>query len=271
MKKRLYSVLAAILCVSLLIGSILPLSSAAEEEPTFNTSDPLVLYDFSTKDIGLSMINVANFTYEFSDEGYISITALGDDPSMWLPTPQFKCNQLAYAAIMQRTTSKKQGEFYADRSDGKQMGQEGTNVKFDQNSSGEWAKTIADCSVWTNAGDDVTFTGFRYDPLQLNVPAGEHIDVQYVAFFETREEAERFDFSEYKAKLAYEAAKKEENDKAALEVNWPAPEYKDKETVAEDTAEGTLTYTVSEDQKTVTISYKVNGELRTFTVPNTNQ
>ncbi|MBQ9781415.1 MAG: hypothetical protein IJW00_10805 [Clostridia bacterium] len=272
MKKMLRTLLTTMLCLCIWGSSLLiPIPIAAEDVPAFDTSDPLVLYDFTTDEIGISMTNVANFTYEFMEEGYISITALGDDPSVWLPSPAVRCNQAAYAVIMQRTTSKKQGEFYANRSDGKQMGEAGTNVKFNQDSSGKWAKTIADCSVWTDAGDDVTFTGFRYDPLQLNVAEGEHIDVKYVAFFETREDAEHFDLDEYKAKLAYEEEKKEEEDKSALEVEWPTPEYKDMETVAEDSAEGTLTYTVSEDKKTVTISYKVNGETRTFTVPNTNQ
>ncbi len=272
MKKTLRTLLLTLLCMTLFGGSILvPLPSAAEDAPVFDTSEPLVLYDFTTNEIGLSMNNVHNFTYTFSDEGYISITAQGDDPSMWLPNPPTRCNQTAFAVVYQRTTSTKQGEFYVNRSDGKQMGEEGTNVKFDQDSSGEWAKTIADCSVWTDVDDDVTFSGFRYDPLQLNVVAGEHIDVKYVAFFETREDAERFDLDVYKAKLAYEEEQKKEEDKAALEVEWPVPEYKDMDTVPEDTAEGTLTYTVSEDEKTVTISYNVNGETRTFTVPNTNQ
>ncbi len=272
MKKAIRTLLLTFLCLTLSGSTILmPLPSAAEDTPVFDTSEPLVLYDFTTAEMGLSISNVNNFTYTFSDEGYISITALGDDPSMWLPTPPTKCNQTAFAVVYQRTTSTKQGEFYANRSDGKQMGEAGTNVKFDQDSSGEWAKSIADCSVWTDAGDDVTFTGFRYDPLQLNVTEGEHIDVKYVAFFETREDAERFDLDIYKAKLAYEENQKNEEDKAALEVAWPAPAYKEMDTVPEDTAEGTLTYTVSEDEKTVTISYKVNGETRTFTVPNTNQ
>lgn len=272
MKKAIRTLLLTLLCLTLSVSTILmPLPSAAEAPPVFDTSEPLVLYDFTTAEMGLSISNVNNFTYTFSDEGYISITALGDDPSMWLPTPPTKCNQTAFAVVYQRTTSTKQGEFYANRSDGKQMGEAGTNVKFDQDSSGEWAKSIADCSVWTDAGDDVTFTGFRYDPLQLNVTEGEHIDVKYVAFFETREDAERFDLDIYKAKLAYEENQKDEEDKAALEVAWPAPAYKEMDTVPEDTAEGTLTYTVSEDEKTVTISYKVNGETRTFTVPNTNQ
>ncbi len=271
MKRTLRDLCLIMLSLCILSSMVLiPLSTTAKDAPTFNTSVPLILYDFSTNDIGLSMSNVANFTYEFADEGYISITATGDDPSVWLPNPPVRCNQAAYAVIMQRTTSKKQGEFYANRSDGKQMGEAGTNVKFDQNSSGKWTKTIADCSIWTDADDSVTFTGFRYDPLQLNVTAGEHIDVQYVAFFETQEDAEKFDFDEYKAMLAYEKDKPEE-EQTAPEVDWPAPEYKDMETVPEDTAEGTLTYTVSEDKKTVTISYKVNGETRTFTVPNTNQ
>ena len=272
MKTMLRSMLALLLTAVLLCGTCaLPIPVTAEDAPTFDTSDPLVLYDFTTSEIGISINNAYNFTYEFMDEGYMSITALGDDPSMHLPTPGVTCNQLAYAVIFQRTTSKLQGEFYINRSDGKQMGEQGTNVKFDQNSSGEWAKTIADCSVWTGVGDDVVPTSLRYDPLQLNVPEGEHIDVKYVAFFATREDAERFDFDVYKEKLAYEEEQKKEEENSALEVEWPDPEYKEMETVPEDTSAGTMTYTVSEDGKNVTISYQVNGETRTFTVPNTNQ
>ncbi len=271
MKTTLRSLLALLLTVILLCGTcVMQLPVTAEDVPAFDTSEPLILYDFSTSEIGLSIKNAYNFTYTFERDGYMSITALGDDPSMGLPTPEISCSQLAYAVIFQRTTSKRQGEFYIHRSDGKQMGEQGTNVKFDQNSSGEWSKTIADCSVWTDAGDDVFPTSFRYDPLQLNVPEGEQIDVKYIAFFATREDAEHFDFDVYKEKLAYEEEqKKEEN--SAPEVEWPDPVYKETETVPEDTAAGTMTYTESEDGKTVTISYQINGETKTFTVPNTHQ
>ncbi len=272
MKTTLRSLLALLLTVILLCSTCaIQLPVTAEDAPIFDTSDPLAFYNFSTSDIGYSINNVYNFTYEFADEGYMAITTLGDDPSMHLPAPEASCNQLAYAVIFQRTTSKRQGEFYIDRSDGKQMGLPGTNVKFDQNSSGEWSKTIADCSVWTDAADGVVPTALRYDPLQLNVPEGEKIDVKYVAFFATREDAERFDYDVYMEKLAYEEEQKKEEDNSASKVEWPDPVYKDMDTAPEDTAAGTMTYTESEDGKTVTISYQVNGETRTFTVPNTNQ
>lgn len=271
MKPTLRSILALLLTVLLLCGTCAIQLPVTAEAPTFDTSDPVVLYDFSTSEIGLSITNAYNFNYEFADEGYMAITTLGDDPSMHLPVPTVTCKQLAYAVIFQRTTSKRQGEFYIDRSDGKAMGQPGTNVKFNQNSSGEWSKTIADCSIWADGADDVCPTAFRYDPLQLNVPQGEKIEVKYVAFFTTLEDAERFDFEVYKEKLAYEKDQNEQEENSAQKVEWPDPEYKEVETVPEDTSAGSLTYTESEDGKTVTISYQVNGETRTFTVPNTNQ
>ncbi len=50
--------------------------------------------------------------------------------------------------------------------------------------------------------------------------------------------------------------------------DWPDPTFQEKETVSDDTVNGTLTYVPSADGSTVTISYEENGEIKSYTVPN---
>lgn len=235
-----------------------------------DSSMPTWIYDFTNSDVETKMGGMNNLNYEFKD-GYISFTALGDDPNVILTPPTVTLDKLKYARIEQKTLSKRQGEFYVDRSDGKKMGEVGTNVKYTLNSTGEWATVITPCDAWADADSSINISSFRYDPIQLNVTAGETIDVKYVAFFETEQEAIAFNYDIYLKKLAEEEENKKQEEEASKEVEWPTPVYKDKTTTEADTNPGTLTYTPSQDGKTVTISYAVNGETRTFTVPNTNQ
>ena len=269
MKRKLSALLAIVLAVLMMgsaVAAIIPLAIAAEEK-TFNTTTPSHLFDFTTDEIQDSFQNVNQMTVAMGD-GYTTFTATGGDPYTWIETPACRPNQAQYASIRYRTTAPYKGEFFCTRTDNGAMGTPGTNQQWSWNTSGEWETMVVSNDAWKNASDSVTFQIFRIDPLEGGVAAGSTIDIEYVAFFPTEEEAKGFDFSEYRAKLAWEEEQKKQEEEENKQVDWPDPTHKDMTTTAEDTAKGTLKYTPSADGKEVTISYEVNGKTISYTVPN---
>ncbi|MBE6585645.1 MAG: hypothetical protein E7645_03860 [Ruminococcaceae bacterium] len=242
---------------------------ADEETPTFNTTTPVFIYDFTTDELEGTFANGHDMTHTREDGKYYTFNISGSDPYVWIKCPDMKPVDAKYVAIMHRgNVSNKNIEFYYTRSDNGAMGSTGTTFKFPWTSNGDWAEVIAPCSGWADAGQDITFDIFRLDPLDGAGISGMSIDIQYIAFFGSEADAQGFDYKQYMAKLAWEEeqAKKEEGENA--EVNWPNPEFKELDTSDLDLSEGTLKYAYSEDGKTVTISYEVNGETRSYTVEN---
>lgn len=290
MKKILVILLSLLLAVTLLGSSLLTvmMQVGSEDEvvfpssshPTFdlladnsdgaNTTIPVAFYDFTSADVK-NAISTISFHIRTTEGEYTSLEANWNDPQCTLALPEgVKPCDLGYTLIIYRTTAKRKGEFFAARSDNPTMGTPGTHVQWSWNPSGEWETLLVENTAWKNASEDVTFQGFRFDPLESQVQIGETIDFKFMAFFTTKDEAEGFDFEAYKTLL-----KGEEPETAApvapetdLPYDWPEPEYTEPETSPLDSYAGTLTYTPSADGKTVTISYEVNGETVSYTVPN---
>lgn len=207
--RKLLTVIAVVLAI-LMMGSafatIITLVVGAEEK-TFNTSTPTYLCDLTTDAVHSSFANMSSMVVDMGD-GYTTFKATADDPYTWIQTPTCKPCEAQYAVIRYRTTAQYKGEFFCTRSDNGAMGSGGTNQQWTWNASGEWETIVISMDAWKNAKDSVTFSIFRFDPLQGGVKAGSTIDVQYYAFFATEEDAKGFNFDEYKAKLAYEEEQK---------------------------------------------------------------
>ena len=287
MKKCLLIAAVSLLCL-LMVGSVIftalsladdsvfgdgkhlsyePLADA--EAPTFNTTTPVFIYDFTTDELEGTFANGHDMTHTREDGKYYTFNISGSDPYVWIKCPDMKPADAKYVAVMHRgNVSDKNIEFYCTRSDNGAMGSTGTTFKFPLTSTGDWAKVIAPCSGWADAGEDIAFEIFRIDPLDGAGVSGMSVDIQYIAFFGSEADANGFNYEQYAAKLAWEEeqAKKEEAENAI--VNWPDPEFKEMITEGYDLTDGTLKYTYSEDGSTVTISYDVNGETRSYTVPN---
>ena len=270
-KKKILTVLAVVLAF-LMMGSafatIITLIVGAEDK-TFNTTEPVFIYDFTDDSLISTFANTANMEVE-SKDGFTTFTATANDPYTWLLCPSAKPSEMKYAKILYRTTSDYKGEFFCTRSDNGAMGSAGTNQQWKWDPTGEWETILVDLTAWKDAAESVSFQIFRIDPLEGGVKAGSSIDIKYYAFFSTEADANGFDFDEYKAKIAYEEEQKKAEEEANKEVEWADPTYKEMETTEYDKNEGTLKYTTSEDGKTVTISYEVNGETLSYTVPNNN-
>ncbi len=242
---------------------------AGENPPTFNTSTPVYMYDFTTDHLETTFANGHDVLHTREDGKYYTFNIIGSDPYFWIECPTMKPADAKYVAVMHRgNVSDKSMEFYYTRSDNGAMGSTGTTFKFPLTSTGDWSKAIAPCSGWADAGKDITFDIFRIDPLDGAGISGVSVDIQYIAFFGSEADAQGFDYDQYMAKLAWEEeqAKKDEEENAV--VNWPDPEYKDMDVSDLDLSDGSLKYTYSNDKSTVTISYEINGETRSYTVPN---
>ena len=97
------------------------LTGNADQQSTFDTSKPALLYDFSVSDTASDFKN-GNQTIHVEKEGYYSFRIDGSDPYVWLSQPGVKCSDAQYALIKYRTTCQAQGEFFVQRSDGVEMG-----------------------------------------------------------------------------------------------------------------------------------------------------
>ena len=270
MKKKFVTHLAMILAVLMTVSTCalaITLAIGAADDRTFDTSTPVFIHDLSTSALHGTFVSTMNMTISKGD-GYTTFTATADDPYTLLQTPTCKPSEAKYVNIRYRTTAARRGELFCTRSDKTTMGSSGTNQQWSWNPSGEWETIVVSIDAWKDAGDNVTFSLFRIDPLQSNVRAGESIDIQYYAYFTTEEDANAFDFDEYKAMLAWEEEQKQAAENASKEVEWPDPTYVEMETTEEDSYEGTLKYETSADGSTVTISYTVGENTLSYTVPN---
>ena len=216
MKRKLITALALLLAFLMMgsaLATIIPLAISAEDK-TFNTTDPVFIYDFSNDSLLSTFANTANMNVETRD-GYTTFTATANDPYTWLWCPPAKPSQMKYVKILYRTTGNYKGEFFCTRSDNGTMGSAGTNQQWKWDPTGEWETIIVDLTAWKDAKDSVTFSIFRIDPLEGGVKAGSSIDIKYYAFFTTEADANGFDFDEYKAKIAYEEEQKKAEEEAA--------------------------------------------------------
>ena len=290
MKHSLKRAVASILCASLLGGAAFMLGCAttdtnktsqlwnktpysldalSSEKPTVNSTLPISYMDLTDY---YGFAGPAHVTYEVTKGSHTTFTATGDDPVVNLYNPEFKPSECKSIAIIYRTDMNKDGEFYANRSDGVAMGQPGGTLVWRWTPTKEFTKMAVVCTPWKDCDENVTFTGFRFDPLNPKINAGDSIDIRFIAFFDTEDGAEKFNYDEYKKLLDWEKENPDEADKeenmTGPTVDWADPAYKDMDTTPEDTRAGSLTYTESADGTSVTISYKVGNETVSYTVPN---
>lgn len=240
----------------------------ASEKPEVNSTIPIHYMDLTTY---YSFAGPANVESKVTEGSHTTFTATADDPLLNLYTPEFKPSECKSVAIIYRTDMDKDGELYCNRSDGVQMGQQGGIQVWRWIPTKEFAKMAVVCDAWKDCDESVTFTGWRFDPLNPRINPGDSIDIRCIAFFDTEDGAAGFNYDEYKKLLDWEKQNPdndEQEEETGMTVDWADPAYKDMETTPEDTRAGSLTFTESEDGKTVTISYKIGDEVKTYTVPN---
>ena len=278
MKKTVLLITSLILCLACIAGTVVTVfagaSATASDSTTFETSVPGLLYDFSLSETADDFRNGHDTVHEEKD-GYYSFVITGSDPYVWLSEPGVKCADAKYVLFYYRTDCPAQGELFVQRSDGVEMGQGGSHKSWQWNASGEWEKQIVYLDSWADANASLKIV--RLDPLANGpfVNGETTIDIAYIAFFASEEDANNFNMEEYKKYLAYEQqlkaeeeSKRQEEEEANKQVEWADPTPEELPTFSVDSEQGSLTYAVSADGKEVTISYLLNGETVSYTVPN---
>ena len=144
MKHSFKKAVVSILCASLLGGAVALMScttatmqdnhrfsmekqnysfeNLASEKPEVNSTIPVFYMDLTTY---YSFAGVGNMTLQITEGSHTTFIATTDDPMATLYTPDMKPSQCKSVAIIYRTDMDKDGELYANRSDGVQMGQPG--------------------------------------------------------------------------------------------------------------------------------------------------
>lgn len=186
--KRIFSMILAVsLAVTLLAGASV---FAADYDDTY-------VFRFG----GSLALTAVAVTHEASIDGaYGTITTNTGDPSQaWFFFRAFIPNTQKYVAIKYATEFALAGNLVitADENDidptvppQLDWGMEGTEADPQMTTDGEWHLAIYEiASTFTGVGD-LNLTTFRM-PAAANV--GETIDVAYIGFFETVEEAKAFD------------------------------------------------------------------------------
>ena len=139
----------------------------------------------------LMMVEVSPAT-----NGYVTFTATGDDPYFKFGdafAPQGTGTELSYVVIKYRTTAKiGKGEFFTNRSGGAHWGEAGTPVDWEYKTDGAWHAVVIDCiSAWGKAANE-TLYAFRLDPLASGAKAGDTIDVAFIRFYASEDDARAF-------------------------------------------------------------------------------
>ncbi|MCQ2432040.1 MAG: hypothetical protein MJ175_05480 [Clostridia bacterium] len=278
MKRKLSFVISLLMLLTAII-SLSPLTSQAVVNPEdYNTSIPTHLYEFDESPYS-AIRNLKNCTVS-SVDGYLRLVASGDDPYTTLITPSVSLGDLAYAAVRYRVSAKEKTR-YAERyyaADNGATISEDTKMKWTwKNQNDEWADQIL-CFYNFRGKDNTHPTAFRFDFLaddgNIKVKEGDRIDVAYMAFFRTEEEAARFNIDEYhrciEDKSHEDVTETETESKVILPGDWQVPTHEKVHYSPADDYEGSLEITHNDDGK-VTISYLLNGERVSYTVDDTAQ
>ena len=169
------------------------LSVSASDSKTFDTSKPNLIYDFSLADTSDNFQH-GHDTVHSEKDGYYTFTITGSDPYLWLGQPNIKGTDAQYAKIVYRTDLDAQGEFFVQRSDNVQMGQEGSHIAWRWNATGEWETIVLHCGAWANSNASISI--MRLDPMANGafVNGQTTIDIAYIAFFATEEDADSFNY-----------------------------------------------------------------------------
>ena len=266
-----------LLCVIMLGMTALCMMPAGADDPdpaAYNTSVPSWYYDFS-ESLYDSVIANVSFTMDDS-KGYLHLTAIQDDPNLAMIVPRVPLEQMVWMRVGYRLDVRQDGryaEVYYAADNGEAL-DERTKIKWTwEDDSGDWA----DQTVYMNSFDGkpgVFLTSFRFDALagqQKKIEAGEVIDLAYMAFFATEEEANAFDPEGYAKYLeaveqAEHATEGETTPRVIEPGDYAQPEPQEIITRSADTTPGSLTMTHNGDG-TLTVSYLLNGETVTYTVP----
>lgn len=128
--------------------------------------------------------------------GYATVTSTAHDPNIEYVFGEgdvLDADKYKFAVMKYRTTYKQDGmigEYYF-ASDASDYNHPKTHVTFPLNSDGEWHRVVIDFSTFEAWAGNIK--KLRIDYIEANnLPAGAAMDIEYIAWFETKAAAEAF-------------------------------------------------------------------------------
>lgn len=218
MRKRVLIVLTAVLMLSVLMTVPTLLIHADDATPTFNTTTPSQLIDFSNDITLTTFTNVYHMSVDVGD-GYYAFGQTDGDPGTWLETPRATLADCQYMSITYRTTVSSPASFYYNTSDNAETFVE----TWSWNATGDWVTQVIHLPKWGAAEAEIGFGYLRFDFFESG-RNGDVVDVKHMAFFATEEEANGFNYDEYIAKLEWEYNQPEETEAPTEPADTKEPE-----------------------------------------------
>lgn len=218
MRKRFLIVLTAVLMLSVLMTVPTLLIHADDATPTFNTTTPSQLIDFSNDITLTTFTNVYHMSVDVGD-GYYAFGQTDGDPGTWLETPRAALADCQYMSITYRTTVSSPASFYYNTSDNAETFVE----TWSWNATGDWVTQVIHLPKWGAAEAGIGFGYLRFDFFESG-RNGDVVDVKHMAFFATEEEANGFNYDEYIAKLEWEYNQPEETEAPTEPADTKEPE-----------------------------------------------
>ena len=218
MRKRVLIVLTAVLMLSVLMTVPTLLIHADDATPTFNTTTPSQLIDFSNDITLTTFTNVYHMSVDVGD-GYYAFGQTDGDPGTWLETPRATLADCQYMSITYRTTVSSPASFYYNTSDNAETFVE----TWSWNATGDWVTQVIHLPKWGAADAEIGFGYLRFDFFESG-RNGDVVDVKHMAFFATEEEANGFNYDEYIAKLEWEYNQPEETEAPTEPADTKEPE-----------------------------------------------
>jgi len=157
---------------------------------------PEIINDYAQADPNNGLYNSDIGSSEIirqGDRSFLRLTSRGVDPYVVFTNPLQSVEIGRYMAISYRTNSVSDGQFFMGSGYG--WTGRGDNIIFDWNEDGAWNLAIIDLeNVGLTSIEDNILTYARIDFFTEAGAEGDYFDIEYIAFFNSFEAAEKYDF-----------------------------------------------------------------------------
>ncbi|MBQ3868198.1 MAG: hypothetical protein II789_06615 [Clostridia bacterium] len=236
------------------------------------SSEPSYIFDFTDYDT-YSIRGGGNCSTEITDDGLLCYCD-GDDPNVYIGMPDIEGTKMGWLVIRYRGETNydaRYAELYYIAEGDEYSERDRLRWKWD-GVSDEWNTQVIQGRALGKKKEPVI--DMRFDPLSSGagasalVEAGEQLEVAFIAFFPTEEEARAFDYDAYIAAQAAATPTKA----PVSDENWKQPAFKAPDvTLKADNVPGTLNIgsvpASAESGAKWRISYSTGGRDFAFEVP----
>ncbi|MBO4326092.1 MAG: hypothetical protein J5950_02330 [Clostridia bacterium] len=228
---------------------------------------PTYIFDFtdsSTFTLGMS----SACTVEETDDGLLS-TVIGDDPQFTIGEMYEKGTDAQWIAVKFRggtEADKRTGELYFATEDKEFSEKTRFYLKWGKVTE-DWQTLIVHSRMLEKLDEEIT--SVRFDPYtnagaEADLMMDEWLEVAYIAFFRTEEDAKAFDYDMYSKPVSVPTPTKAPQNDAE---SWEKPSSGERYVLSADNVRGTFSLTSDRNAGTLTVSYGEGENKKVSVVP----